>query len=336
MSSGKPLILYVDDEAQALKYFKLAFQKDYEVLTAGSVTEAWGLVTLRPELDLVISDQRMPGGSGVELLTRVRERNPGIMRLLTTAYAELESAVKAVNEGAVYAYVHKPWKIDDLKVVLARALDYRRLQQERDMLVQEKLAVVQDLLLVDGLRCQSLLARLLGRRLRGSGAAFAAFWKQSAPLRLRRSQDLRAGAYWGLLLDDTRQALALADAASVLTQPAAPNAPGLRGAPHVVGDPLALGLLQLCLDGLAGGMATAPVARDGRSAWDLPVTPTQPGLLHRLVLAWMTATDHGGSVELIPGDTPRLRLELPAQRAESVTDSQDQAWILHALAAQEP
>ena len=87
-------ILIVDDEPQAVKYFKKAFGAKYEVLTATSADKAESLVLSGDHnIALVITDQRMPGRSGVSLLNRIRNERPDIIRMLTTAYADLDSAM---------------------------------------------------------------------------------------------------------------------------------------------------------------------------------------------------------------------------------------------------
>ena len=105
---GKYAVLYVDDEEQALKYFGRGLGKDFRVLTAAGVAQAMAILeTEGSSIGVVITDQRMPGKSGVSLLTDVRQRWPAIVRILITAYTDIDSAVSAVNAGAVYKYVNK-------------------------------------------------------------------------------------------------------------------------------------------------------------------------------------------------------------------------------------
>ena len=104
-------------------------------------------------------------------MNRLRESHPGIIRILTTAYSDLQSAIEAVNQGAIYKYVVKPWEIDDLRVLLMRALEFYIVQQERDLLFREKLAVIQRLILADRVKSLTVLAASLSYRLRNSMAA---------------------------------------------------------------------------------------------------------------------------------------------------------------------
>lgn len=132
----RPAILYVDDEPRSVKYFVRAFEYDFRVFTAASVAEAEELLASNSdEVGVLITDQRMPIQTGVQLLDRVKTRYPDIVRLLTTAYADLDDAVSAVNRGEIFRYVLKPWDIDVLRAELNDALDlYRRQHHDRELL----------------------------------------------------------------------------------------------------------------------------------------------------------------------------------------------------------
>ncbi len=133
----KYAVLYVDDEEQALKYFRRGFDKQFKILTANNVDQA--MVILEADANsvgVVITDQRMPGRSGVELLSELKRRWPAISRVLITAYTEIDDAVAAVNTGAVYKYVNKPADFALIKQVLTDALDLHRQTIERDALAQ--------------------------------------------------------------------------------------------------------------------------------------------------------------------------------------------------------
>lgn len=146
-------VLYVDDEEKALKYFRLAFSSKFEVFTATSGTE--GLEILEREgakIGIVISDQRMPEMLGAEFLGRVRNAAPSIVRILTTAYSDLESAIQAVNRGHIYQYVVKPWKTEELGMVLQRAADYHQVLSERDALMALKVTTLQRVICSDRMK----------------------------------------------------------------------------------------------------------------------------------------------------------------------------------------
>jgi signal transduction histidine kinase len=124
---GKYAVLYVDDEEQALKYFRKGLEKDFRTLTAPSAAQ--GMAILEQEagnIGVVITDQRMPGQSGVEFLTEIRKRWPAIVRILVTAYTDIDSAVSAVNAGAVFKYITKPADFPLLRQTLLEALALHR------------------------------------------------------------------------------------------------------------------------------------------------------------------------------------------------------------------
>ena len=137
-------ILYVDDEEKSLKYFSRYFSRDYKILTAISTAEARAILDEKAaEIGVLISDQRMPVEKGVELLKYSRETYPHIVRLLTTAYSDLNDAIEAVNRGEIMRYIPKPWDINFLELEIRQALRYFILNQEREQLRREKLSVIQ-------------------------------------------------------------------------------------------------------------------------------------------------------------------------------------------------
>ena len=169
-------ILYVDDEAQALKYFRKALEKDFEIITAENVAQAREILAERgDEIGILVCDQRMPGEKGTDLLASVRNDRPGIIRVLTTAYSDLESAIEAVNTGAIYKYIVKPWDVRDLRGVLLRAMDFFIVQRQRDALLREKLSVLQRLMVNDRIRSLAVLSAGLSNHIRNSMAALKTF-----------------------------------------------------------------------------------------------------------------------------------------------------------------
>jgi two-component system probable response regulator PhcQ len=139
-----PLILFVDDEATAVKYFQRAIDSLAPVVTAGSVEEGKRMLDEHARtLTVLVSDQRMPGAYGNELLHYARIQYPHIIRILTTAYSELEHTVEAVNQGQIHRYIQKPWEISALRMELKQALELAALRKEHALLLREKLMVRQ-------------------------------------------------------------------------------------------------------------------------------------------------------------------------------------------------
>jgi signal transduction histidine kinase len=132
----KPCLLVVDDEPDLVQSVKDLLRFDYRVLGATRAVE--GLALLGSEdVHVVMSDQRMPEMTGVEFLKRVKDIFPDAIRLLFTAYADLNAVTDAINQGNVYRYIAKPWEPDELRTVLKQAVDQHRLQAERKRLIKE-------------------------------------------------------------------------------------------------------------------------------------------------------------------------------------------------------
>src|SRR5215468_7853345 len=116
-------ILYVDDEEMSLTAFTRAFGDDFRILTANNAQDGLQLLEAhKDEIGLLMTDQRMPGEKGVWLLERARQLRPRIIRILATAFSDMEAAIAAVNTGAIYKYVTKPWDPPSLETTLKRGL----------------------------------------------------------------------------------------------------------------------------------------------------------------------------------------------------------------------
>ncbi len=129
-------ILFVDDEEHNLTVFEAAFEDDYRIFTAGSAPEALELLA-EHEIHVVITDQRMPGMTGVQLLEELVNNYPEVVRIVLTAYSDIEVVIQAINVGRVYQYVTKPWDEDDFKIIIDQALEDYDLRQENDRLLSE-------------------------------------------------------------------------------------------------------------------------------------------------------------------------------------------------------
>lgn len=119
--STKPRVLFVDDDERVLNALRALFRADYEVLLAGNPGEALALLRADP-VPIVVSDQRMPGTTGVEFLREVRKLYPRTVRLLLTGYSDLAAMVGSINEGEVFRFVKKPWDNDEIRATLADAV----------------------------------------------------------------------------------------------------------------------------------------------------------------------------------------------------------------------
>jgi putative nucleotidyltransferase with HDIG domain len=123
-------VLFVDDEVNILKAIqRLLRHEPMTVLTASRPQEALELLD-KCEAQVVVSDQRMPEMSGVDLLSCVRERHSNIVRMMLTGYTEMNIAVEAINRGEIYRLITKPWNDDELKATLRQAFDHYDLKGE--------------------------------------------------------------------------------------------------------------------------------------------------------------------------------------------------------------
>jgi two-component system probable response regulator PhcQ len=169
-------VLYVDDEERSLKGFARAFEDDFRILTAPNAQE--GLKVLeahRQEIGVLMTDQRMPGEKGVWLLERARQLEPRMIRILATAYSDMDAAIAAVNTGAIYRYVTKPWDPEQLQQTLRQALEFFMVQRERDKLLREKMSVLHNLMIADRLVSLGLLAAGLSHHIRNALVAVKTF-----------------------------------------------------------------------------------------------------------------------------------------------------------------
>lgn len=116
-------LLLVDDETANLRLLERLFREDYLCLTASSGEAAMEFLD-QHDVAVIISDQRMPRMTGLELLKRSADRRPHMVRILLTGYTDLEALVEAVNCGLVYMYISKPWTNDDLKLRVSRAVEH--------------------------------------------------------------------------------------------------------------------------------------------------------------------------------------------------------------------
>ncbi len=126
-SPNKYCLLIVDDEPNVCDSVHDLLRREFRVLKANSGEEGYRLMQ-EEEVHIVMSDQRMPQITGVELLTKVKSRYPQAIRMLFTGFADLESIVAAINQGHVFQFLKKPWQPEELEsAVRQAAAEYERL-----------------------------------------------------------------------------------------------------------------------------------------------------------------------------------------------------------------
>jgi response regulator RpfG family c-di-GMP phosphodiesterase len=130
----KHTLLVVDDEPDVCDSVHDLLRREFNVLKARSAAEGARLMQ-EHEVHIIMTDQRMPQSTGVELLTRIRRGHPKAVRMLFTGYADLEAVVAAINQGHVFQFLKKPWQPEELeKAVREAAAEYDRMVEQADEL----------------------------------------------------------------------------------------------------------------------------------------------------------------------------------------------------------
>ncbi|MEC5128067.1 hybrid sensor histidine kinase/response regulator [Verrucomicrobiales bacterium BCK34] len=185
-------ILYVDDEEKALKYFTESFEDIAPIFTAKSAAE--GLEMFRRhqrEIGIVLSDQKMPGLSGIEFLEKIRTIDEQPLRILVTAYSDLDLAVEYLNDGLLYSYLTKPWDPADLQTRLKKSLDRFWISRERDKLLRERAVAFQEMLRAEKAASIGILSSGLNHHIRNALTVVQAFFDM-IPMQLQEEANGKA------------------------------------------------------------------------------------------------------------------------------------------------
>ncbi|NRD54096.1 response regulator [Corallococcus sp. AB018] len=136
MSDLRHTLLFVDDEADVLDILSRMFQRRYRVLTAPHGKAA--LEILRTEsVDVLVTDQRMPEMTGIDLVNAARAEGIDVTTLLLTAYTDPQDIIAAINQGQVYRYVTKPWDVNDLLITVKNAVEFAQLKKDKEKLIRQ-------------------------------------------------------------------------------------------------------------------------------------------------------------------------------------------------------
>lgn len=134
--SALPSVLLIDDEPHSLASMRMALEDDFDILTAPD-TAAAAEIMAEEWVQVVVCDQRMPGQTGVDFLSMVRERWPETVRLLITGYTDPEAMAAAINQAGIHQFVQKPWHPDHLLVTVRNAVQLFQLARENDRMALE-------------------------------------------------------------------------------------------------------------------------------------------------------------------------------------------------------
>jgi response regulator RpfG family c-di-GMP phosphodiesterase len=139
MSNNEQInVLYVDDEDNNLIAFKASFRRFFTVFTAISADDAKTILS-QNQIHVLITDQRMPGTLGTELLAYALKEYPFLIRILLTGFSDIQALKEAVNQGQIYHYLQKPWKDDELKTTIEEAFKVYQLKKKQKELTEQLL-----------------------------------------------------------------------------------------------------------------------------------------------------------------------------------------------------
>jgi len=144
VSEEKIAVLYVDDEENNLNSFRAAFRRDWNVYLANSPDQGRKILD-EVKIEVIITDQRMPGETGVQFLESVLPLYPDPIRILLTGYADIQAVIDAVNKGQIYHYVSKPWNENQLRSLVFNAAEIYRLREQNRNLTRDLIRVNEQL-----------------------------------------------------------------------------------------------------------------------------------------------------------------------------------------------
>lgn len=138
MEPGKNIIVIVDDEEMVLTSLSsfLNLETDYEVKSFTSANKALIYIT-NNEVDMVVSDYLMPEMDGMSFLSKVRELQPDVPRIILTGYADKENAIKAINDVGLFQYIEKPWDNEDILIIFRNGLEKKRLMRKLNEKIEQ-------------------------------------------------------------------------------------------------------------------------------------------------------------------------------------------------------
>ena len=162
-------LLVVDDEPLALNLARRVFESESDIALHSATSAVRALeMAMVHDIDLVITDQRMPEMTGLQFLARVREVRPRALRVLLTAFPDTTVALKAINEGLLYRFILKPWEPEDMRLTVRRALETKRLADEHDRLVNQLKTSYEELVRSEHMAALGRLSAGIGHELRGA------------------------------------------------------------------------------------------------------------------------------------------------------------------------
>lgn len=326
-------ILFVDDEANTRKYFKRLFSEKFRILEAGDGVEALQVFRHHAkEIGIIVTDQRMPNETGVGFLSKIAEDYPDIIKILSTAYSDIDAAIGSVNQGGIFRYMTKPWDIPQLEVTLRRAMEFFTVKRERDALLGAKMQAMGNVLLSSRLAAFALAPVCAGLPCKRAAEGVAAFVKTGVAGKRKApagDTDLRSPD-WSQL--HARQVALASGLESRLVNALA--APDLSARTNALLEALAA----------AGSEGISATPKDASTRLSGPADPT-PDLVDTLLgrsddpeltqsaikvlAAFMAIYDAGGVIRRIRGDGLTLEVsQSTATPKESGSGTETAKWLI--------
>lgn len=156
-------VLYVDDLQTNLTLFQATFEKDYDIILAESAAAALDVLKEK-EIQVLVTDQRMPDMTGTELLEIVAAEYPDIRRFLLTAFTDFETVVEAVNKGHIHGYINKPLQADEVRMAINNSMEIYSLRAKNREILEELAVANRELTSLDGLKSE--IIRVISQEIR--------------------------------------------------------------------------------------------------------------------------------------------------------------------------
>lgn len=326
-------ILFVDDEANIRKYFRRLFSDKFRILEAEDGVQALAVFRQHAnEIGIIVTDQRMPNETGVGFLSKIADDYPDIIKILSTAYSDIDAAIGSVNQGGIFRYVTKPWDIPQLEVTLRRAMEFFTVKRERDALLGAKMQAMGNVLLSSRLAAFALAPVCAGIVCQRTAEAVATFVQTCIAGRRTGSEgdsDLRSPD-WARL--HARQVALATGLESRL--PDALKIPDLAARTAALIEELAAaGAADLAATQsdtatrLASATDPTPALLDALLGRSDDPTLTQAAV--RVLAAFMAVYDAGGVIRRIRGEGLTLDVSLSMTTAKTASAGAEAArWLI--------
>jgi CheY-like chemotaxis protein len=325
-------ILFVDDEVNTRKYFRRLFREKFRILEAEDGVHALKVFREHAdEIGIIVTDQRMPNETGIGFLSKISDQYPDIIKILSTAYSDIDAAIGSVNQGGVFRYMTKPWDIPQLEITLRRAMEFFIVKRERDALLNAKMDAVGNVLLSTHLAAFALAPVCAGISCNRVAEAVASFVRSGVGGRQVESDGgmaLRAPDWAGLHASQVLLAVGLGAEL--------PLALSIKGFPERTAA------LGSALEA-AGASGMSSTSQDAATRLSSPLDPT-PSLLDALMgrdhepavtqatvkvlAAYMAIYDAGGKVRRIHGERFTLEITQATSLGKSTSPGAEAAkWL---------